>query len=374
VDFELNTEQALLRDSIRAFCREEIPVRPYARDVVDGNREVGEAVHAQLVELGLGGLLVPTSLGGAGAGFAEMGIVLEELGRVVAPVSFTASAALAAGVLKAVNADAADVLSGIAAGTVRAAVAHLDLGSRSAWDDPVALFMEDRVTARKTHVEDADVADVLVVSCMVDGLQGWALVERESVVLTPTDGIDPTRSLFEVEIPAAEARILTAVSKEGALAATDWLVLARLSDAVGAAAGALEIALAYAKEREQFGKPIGSFQAVQHLLVDMLCDLELSRAGLYYALWALDEAAPRERHLAVAVSAAFAVEALPRVGANAIQVFGGIGYTWEHDAHLFYKRLLSMQSLCGTPQAHLEELARAYDELRHAEELAEVAS
>jgi alkylation response protein AidB-like acyl-CoA dehydrogenase len=135
-----------------------------------------------------------------------------------------------------------------------------------------------------------------------------------------------------------------------ALTSSPWPTL-------GAAARAHELALAYARERQQFQRPIGSFQAVQHLLVDMLQDLELTRAGIYYALWTSDEAEPRERRRAAAMAKAFASARLPAIGAHAIQIFGGVGFTWEYDVHLYYKRLLSMQAGFGDESAHLDDLA-----------------
>ena len=137
----------------------------------------------------------------------------------------------------------------------------------------------------------------------------------------------------------------------------DRVLAALVVDGLGAAEVALEMAVAYAKERTQFGRPIGSFQAVQHLCADMLLSLELGRAGAYYALWAADEASPAEAHRAATMAKAFAGDAFFRIGANAIQVFGGIGFTWEHDVHLFYKRLLTLQQAHGTATEHLEELA-----------------
>ncbi len=132
---------------------------------------------------------------------------------------------------------------------------------------------------------------------------------------------------------------------------------ASVVEGVGTAARALEISLEYAKQRQQFGVPIGSFQAVQHLCADMLRAVELARAAGYYACWACDAADPFERHRAVTMALAFATDELYRVGASAVQVHGGIGYTWEHDIHLFYKRLLTLQETGGGAVDQLEELA-----------------
>jgi alkylation response protein AidB-like acyl-CoA dehydrogenase len=137
----------------------------------------------------------------------------------------------------------------------------------------------------------------------------------------------------------------------------DRLVVAGVVDGVGAASRALEMAVDYAKERRQFDRPIGSFQAVQHLCADMLRSVELARAGAYYACWAADAADAAERHRAATMAQAFAADELYGVGASLIQVHGGIGFTWEHDAHLYYKRLLTLKELAGGSPGQLEELA-----------------
>jgi alkylation response protein AidB-like acyl-CoA dehydrogenase len=133
--------------------------------------------------------------------------------------------------------------------------------------------------------------------------------------------------------------------------------VAHVVDGIGAASAALDLALGYAKERHQFGRPIGSFQAVQHLLTDMLLVLELARAGAYYGLWAADNADAAELHRAATMAKAWSSDGLFHLGASAIQVFAGIGFTWEHDVQLPYKRLLSLQHLLGGSTDHLHELA-----------------
>ena len=154
------------------------------------------------------------------------------------------------------------------------------------------------------------------------------------------------------------ARRLGSGDATAAVAATrDRMIAAAVVDGVGAAEQSLALAVAYAKEREQFGKPIGSFQAIQHLCAEMLQSVELGRAAAYYACWACDGADAAERRRAVTMAAAFAGDGFYRVAASAIQVFGGVGFTWEHDIHLFYKRLLTLQQYGGPPHAHLEELA-----------------
>jgi alkylation response protein AidB-like acyl-CoA dehydrogenase len=178
------------------------------------------------------------------------------------------------------------------------------------------------------------------------------------VGIVPTASVDGTRKEGTVSLDGARGWRLGSGDTTGAVAeAVDRLATAAVVDGVGAAARALELAVDYAKQRVQFDHPIGSFQAVQHLCADMLRAVELARAGAYYACWAADAADARERHRAATMAKAFASDELYRVGASAVQVFGGIGFTWEHDIHLFLKRLMSLQRIGGGSDEHLDELA-----------------
>ena len=173
-------------------------------------------------------------------------------------------------------------------------------------------------------------------------------------------GIDPTRKYFRVTFDAAPAQRLAAVSNEDIAAVIDDVLIAAAADALGAARTVMDLAIEYAKTRRQFGQPIGSFQAIQHLCVDMYETVELARSGVIHALWASDacpgtDDADSERHLAALRAKAFSGR-LAAVGDTAIQVFGGIGYTWEHDAHLYLKRLLSWSAFLGGPDRYLTEL------------------
>jgi alkylation response protein AidB-like acyl-CoA dehydrogenase len=220
---------------------------------------------------------------------------------------------------------------------------------------------EWRLAGAKAHVPDAVDADSIVVTATTpDGELGAFVVERDApglaVEATPT--IDGTRAFATITLTDAPARRLGTGDATGAVAETvDRLGVAAVVDGVGAASRSLEMAVEYAKERRQFNRPIGSFQAVQHLCADMLRSVELARAGAYYACWAADAADPAERHRAATIAQAFAADELYTVGASLIQVHGGIGFTWEHDAHLYYKRLLTLKELASGSPGRLEELA-----------------
>ena len=358
MDFEFTDDQELLRASVRRFLAEQAPMS-YARALLDDERGTTDEVWAGLAALGATGLLVPDTHGGEGRGMVDAAVVLEELGRAVHPGPFASSAVGAVSLVNLAGSadDRAHLLPGLASGETIGTVALLGPCETRA----VEVDGEWRLTGSMAHVPDAVAADVMVVSATApDGEVGAFVVERGAagieVVATPT--VDGTRKFAGVTLVNAPARRLGTGDATSAVAETvDRVVVAAVVDGVGAASRALEMAVEYAKERRQFDRPIGSFQAVQHLCADMLRAVELARAGAYYACWAADAADPAERHRAATMAQAFAADELYGVGASLIQVHGGVGFTWEHDAHLYYKRLLTLRELAGGSPGQLEELA-----------------
>jgi alkylation response protein AidB-like acyl-CoA dehydrogenase len=338
MDVEFSAEQEELRASLRRFLSERAPMS-YVRSQWGDPNGISDDRWQGLVDLGVTGLLVPETLGGAGAGLVTAGVVLEELGRALLPGPYVSTAVTVPALLPVGRDDAVDeLLADIAAGRRRAA------------------FVDCRPAAGRSWARDAASVDTLVM--LHD--DGVLLRPATDAVITPVETIDGSTSFAEVtvdEYTAFLADSSVVVEAEDVARAADCTLIADVVAGVGTAARALELAVDYAKERHQFGQPIGSFQAVQHLCADMLIDLELGRSGAYYALWAADEAPADERHRAATMAKAWASDAFHRIGATAIQVFGGIGYTWEHDVHLFYKRLLTLQHVGGGTRANLEELA-----------------
>ena len=340
---------------MRRYLSDRVPVAA-VRAQLDDDGTGGRDAWEGLAALGVAGLLVPEANGGAGAGMVDAGIVLEELGRALYPGPYMSSAVGAAG-LVALAGDAADrdaLLPDLAAGARIGAVA-LDPGmlaevGAGGW----------ALTGELQHVPDVLAADVLVVRALTPDSDAVFVVElsADGVARTSTPTVDGTRKQGSVTLAATPARRLAGDDPAAALAATaDRLVTAAAVEGVGTASLALEMAVGYARERRQFDRPIGSFQAVQHLCADMLQTVELARAGAYYACWAADAADATERHRAATMALAYAADGLHTVGTSLIQVHGGIGFTWEHDAHLLYKRLLSLRQFRGGTLAQLEELA-----------------
>ena len=355
MNLELTDEQVALRDTTRRFLADKAPISGHVRELLDDPAGVDDTVWRGLADLGTTGLLVPEDHGGAGMTMVEAGIVAEELGAALHPGPWLSTAVAAPRTLTRLcdSGSAATILAGIANGTTIATVSFLDFAN-------VAAEPGDGVVLRGElgNVPDAAAADVLLVLAQ-DG-QGTGLfavnTDSHGVSVQPERGIDQTRKQFRVQLDGAPAQRLARATPADVAVVIDDLLIATAADALGAARAVMDLAVEYAKVRKQFGQVIGSFQAIQHLCVDMYETVELARSGVIHALWASDaDLDPDERHLAALRAKAFAGR-LATVGDTAIQVFGGIGYTWEHDAHLYLKRLLSWSALLGGPDGYLTEL------------------
>jgi alkylation response protein AidB-like acyl-CoA dehydrogenase len=370
MDFEFSPEQDALRASIRRFLDDRAPLT-WVRERYEEPEGTTDDVWQGLADLGVLGLLVPEHHGGSGMGMVDAAVVLEELGRSVHPGPFASSAIGAVGLLVDLDDDAvtSELLARLGAGSAIGTVALFEPGRRAAWSEPTTTARTaggDGSSAgwvldgTKVHVPDGVEATILLVSARDDqGALGVFAVEpgAPGVAVEATSTIDGTRKEVAITLAGAPARRIGADATEALAATVDRLGIAAVVEGVGTAARALELTVEYAKERRQFDAPIGSFQAVQHLCADMLRAVELARAAGYYACWAADDAPASERHRAATIALAFATDDLYGVGAAAVQVHGGIGFTWEHDIHLFYKRLLTLQTAGGGSVDQLEELA-----------------
>ncbi len=348
MNLELTEEQVALRDTVREFLAEKASVARYVRPMLDDSTGNSDDVWHGLAKLGATGVLIPDEHDGAGMAMVEAGVVAEELGAALYPGPWLSSAVAATRALTRTGADGG-LLSGIADGTVIATVGGLT--------GPRPTAGGSRLRGELTAVPDAAAATALLV--LADDPDGTALYavdpDSDDVSVTPRPHVDPTHKLFDVVLDGAQARRLSDASADVVEALVDDIIIARAADAIGAANAVMRLAVEYAKVRRQFGQPIGSFQAVQHLCVDMYETVELARSGVIHALWAADAAEPSERHVAALRAKAFAGR-LTSVGDTAIQVFGGIGFTWEHDAHLYLKRLLGWSSFLGAPHCYLETI------------------
>lgn len=350
MNLELTEAGAALQDTVRRFMAEKAPVASHVRLLLDDPTGMTAAVWRGLADLGTTGLLVPAEHGGEGMSMVEAGLVCEELGAALHPGPWLSSAVAAPRALARFGAagEAAELFGGLAAGSTIAAVAVAGID-----DDAVVI---DRtgdgvgLSGVLGQVPDAAAADTLLVAAGDDERMDLFAVSTAApgVEIAECTGIDKTRKMFRVTLDGAAAGLLATGSGETLEALRDDLVIAWAADALGCARQVLQMTVEYAKVRRQFGAPIGSFQAVAHLCVDMHETVELARSGVQQALWAADAADRSERHLAALRLKAFA-DRLAAVGDHAIEVFGGTGFTWEHDAQLYLKRLLTFSRFGGSP-------------------------
>lgn len=367
MDFRVSDEQSMLRDTVRAFVADKAPL-----DAVRTWMETTEGYHSDLwsslAELGLASMHIPEEYGGAGFSFRELGVVLEELGRGLTPSPMLASIVLGANaVLLAGSEDQkAAILPSVAAGATTLAVAVLEpRGAWSASDVTTTVTSQDEnlvLQGRKAYVVDGHTADdIVVVARDASDAIRFIVVPGDAPGLTrtPVESMDMTRRLADLEFDGV---VVTAAA---ALPGGDEEALERLGDIaavglgyeqLGGAQAVLEMAVAYAKARHQFGRPIGSFQAIKHMCADMLVAVESARSAVQAAGWAVDN---DEDELAILAPLARTIcsRAYFDVAADNIQVHGGIGFTWEHDAHLYFKRAKSSQLLLGSLQTWRDRLA-----------------
>lgn len=322
-----------------------------------------------MAEQGWQGLLVDEAHGGLGLGLVELAAVAEEMGRACLPGPFL-STLWATATLQAVGASAtaSGYLKKIAAGKLRATVALLE--ESLDWSGAATQLKATkqsggyRLEGRKLLVPDAAVADVvLVVARLGDQLALLAVDGKAAgLAVRATPAIDATRKLYELELKqvqvAADALLAEGIAAEQALAAgIGAATVVVCAELVGGMQWTLETALTYVQTREQFGKTIGSFQAVQYQLADMLLWLESGRSAAYYAAWTLSERDPAAK-AAVSIAKAYISDAAREVGNRGIQSHGGIGFTWEHDLQLYYKRAKGSEIYFGDATYHREQLAK----------------
>jgi alkylation response protein AidB-like acyl-CoA dehydrogenase len=305
-----------------------------------------------MVELAWPGTAVPERYGGAGFGHLELCVIAEELGRSLAPTPFSSSVYLATEALLLAGSQAQKDrwLPRLVMGEAIGCLAHAEgPGARRA---PATRAIGGRLAGAKTPVADGDVADVAVVTAAgEDGAPALFLVDLHApgVTRTPVPTVDPTRSHARIELDGAEAEPLGAPGAGAALLSRllDRAAVLLAFEQVGGAQAALDMAREYALGRFAFGRPIASFQAFKHKLVDMYVAVELARANAYYGAWALSREAP-ELPVAAAAARVSATEAFWLAAKENIQVHGGMGFTWEFDCHLYYRRARLLAAALGT--------------------------
>ena len=321
------------------------------------------AVWRELAAMGLTGLLISDEYGGAGAGPVELGIVLEEMGRVLVVSPFLSTAVLVPNLLAETGdtAECAAVLPRIAAGELIASVAFAEDGSArlpaTIATSAGAIGDAWHITGYKHFVLDGQLADLLYVLADSDAGAAVFAVDAGATGLdvTPLTTVDPTRKQCRLQFVDTPARLVGRLGAgvEVFSAALDRSAVALLSEQAGGARRAVEMATEYAKTRYQFGRAIGSFQAVKHMCADMLLEAESAVSAARFVAGSFAALSP-SRIADLALAQAYCSDAFVSVAANNIQVHGGIGFTWEHPAHLYLRRARSDAQLLGSPSWHRE--------------------
>jgi alkylation response protein AidB-like acyl-CoA dehydrogenase len=365
MDFAFTEEHEDLRRTVRKFMEDKSDEQAVRR-LMQTDEGYDPAVWKQLAtDLGLPGLIVPEDSGGAGLGFVEMGIVLEEMGRVLFCAPYLSSAVLAASTLVhgADDATKAELLPSIAAGEKRATLAWAEEGGWEAGD--VAMRATEKggawaLDGVKNYVLDGHTADVVLVVARAGSDLALFSVHGESPGLDrrllPT--LDLTRKLARLEFSRTPATRVSSDDFTPALRRVLALAAVALAhEQTGGAERCLEMSTEYAKTRLQFGRPIGSFQAIKHKCADMLVEVEFAKSAAYHAAFMAAEGNLEEFLTAARMAKSYCSEAYFHAAAETIQIHGGMGFTWEHPAHLFFKRAKSSAMLLGDPVAHRERLA-----------------
>jgi alkylation response protein AidB-like acyl-CoA dehydrogenase len=376
VNFAFSEEQEELRRTVRAFLEDKSPSAEVRR-LMETEEGYDPALWEQMgSQLGLQGLAIPEEYGGSGYSYVELIVVLEEMGRALLTAPYFSTVALGANAILHSGDDAAkkELLGGIASGETIATLAMTEDSGR--WDAEGITATATPASAagsgstggdgytidgHKMFVLDGHTANLIIVAAKTgDAISLFTVAgDAEGLTRTSLATMDQTRKQARLEFSGTPAKLL-GTEGEG------WPVLSRVLDLaavalaaeqVGGAQKCLDMSVDYAKVRVQFGRPIGSFQAIKHKCADMLLEVESAKSAAYYAGWAAAELND-ELPTVASLAKAYCSDAYFHAAAENIQIHGGIGFTWEHDAHLYFKRAKSSQLLLGDPTYHRELLAQ----------------
>jgi alkylation response protein AidB-like acyl-CoA dehydrogenase len=357
MDFTFSPEQDALRDVVRSFLAKSSP-STWVREMIDDPRGFTDDWWSAVVEMGWTGTLVPTDAGGAGLGLVDAVVLQEEMGKLPLPGPFFSSAIAATLLARRLGETA--LLGDLASGARRATVA-IEEGGAAGPLAGIATTADQKgaLTGVKAVVLDGHTADVALVAARsktdAGGLAVYA-VDSPGAELVPS--LDVTRKMTRLVLDGRPAQRLGPAGDQTALIArtVDDIAVALCAETVGSCDRALELAIEYAKVRVQFDRPIATFQAIKHKIVDMLHQLELARVGTHYAAWASD-ADDTERERAAAMCKGFVGEAANMVTGESIQVHGGVGFTWDVDCHLLFRRVKQDDVLFGRQGWQRQRLA-----------------
>jgi alkylation response protein AidB-like acyl-CoA dehydrogenase len=367
VNFAFSEEQEELRNVVRQFLEAKAP-EAAVREQMETERGFDPDVWKQMAEqLGLQSLTIPEEYGGQGFGYVELIVVLEEMGKTLVCAPYFSTVVLAANTLLQSGDEAAkkEYLPGIASGETIATLAFTEPSGK--WDEggieATATGSGDswKISGTKMFVLDGHTADLIIVAARTPkGVSLFAVAgDASGLTRTPLATMDQTRKQAKLELDGVEGRLIGEEGKGWDVLSTvlDLAAVGLAAEQVGGAQRCLDMSVEYAKVRVQFGRPIGSFQAIKHKCADMLLEVESAKSAAYYAGWCASEMND-ELPAVASLAKAYCSDAYFHAAAENIQIHGGIGFTWEHPAHLYFKRAKSSELLFGDPTYHRELLAQ----------------
>lgn len=364
MNFDFSDDQKLLRKTAREFLTEHAPLA-LCRAVLESNASYSDTLWKGVAELGWLGTAIPEEYGGAGFGRLELAAIAEELGRALAPIPFASSIYMAAEALVEAGAAAQkeQYLPKVATGEWIGTFAHTERPGEAGAKALKTTFARGKLSGTKLPVLDGDVAHFAVVTAKSGKGVALVLVDltAKGVERTPARCIDPSRSLAALRFDGTPAQVLA----EGNGWATVQKILDRAAvllafEQLGGADRAFEITREFCSGRYAFGRPVASFQAIKHRLADLYCEIELARSNAYYGAWALSNDSV-ELATAACGARASASDAFELASKEMIQLHGGVGYTWEYDCHLFYRRAKLLGLVLGNANQWREYLIQRLD-------------
>lgn len=360
MNFDFSEEQKLLQHTARDYLAEQSSLA-HVREIFEADAGYSEKLWKGVAELGWLGVAIPEEYGGAGYGYLELAMIAGEIGQAIAPIPFGSTVYLAA---EAITREGSDdqkkqYLTGIASGDLIGTLATTEKAGSLTEKSISATFADGKLSGTKLPVADGDIADFAIVLAKEGDGHSVVVVELEAkgVQRSRLDSLDPTRPHAKLEFDDVSAVRLGAAGAGWSIT-QDVLTRAAVLMAfeqLGSADRAFQITFDFVMNRYAFGRPIGSFQALKHRMADLYADRELARSNCYWAAWALEN---DHEELAVAAASAkiSASDAFENMVVDMIQMHGGVGYTWEYDCHLFYRRAKVLAHTLGTTDEWREKL------------------
>jgi len=360
MNLDFSEDQKLLQKTTRDFLAEHSPLS-VCREVLESDQPYSQSLFKAAAEMGYQGTVIPEEYGGAGFGHLELAVVAEELGRALAPIPFSSSVYLAteAILLAGSQEQKQKYLPKLASGEAIGTFAVVEKPGQNGTAGVQTKLAGGKLTGTKLPVLDGDVADFAVVAAQGDGGLCLAIadLDADGVTRSPVGSFDPSRSMAKIELDGAAASVLGEPGQGEALVekVLDRAAVLIAFEQLGGAERAFEMTKDFMNGRYAFGRPISSFQALKHRLADLWCEIQLTRSNCYYGAWALSNDEP-ELGVAACISRIAACKAYDLAGVEMIQLHGGVGYTWEYDCHLFYRRAKLLSVVIGSPASWKDKL------------------